>query len=121
MNFILILVAACMMLIFDQKESNVSIIDSLFQSNSADMIGCIYAYQKNGIVFLKNNTFYSNKAITGNRILVGCASVIQLSGIFASLISQKNLFYYNEAEYSAVIGVYYGYFQDEGSIFYGKF
>lgn len=110
-----------MMLIFDKKESNISIIDSFFQSNSADMIGCIYAYQKNGVVFLKNNTFYSNKAITGKRILVGCASVVQISGIFASLISHRNSFYYNEAEYSAAIGVYYGYFEDLGSLFYGKF
>lgn len=114
-----LLVGGAMMLIFNHLESNVSVIESFFQSNSADMIGCIYAYQKKGIVFLKNNIFFKNFAITINRVLVGSASVLQISGIFASVFSENNYFYFNSAEYSAVIGIYYGYFRDKGSFFYG--
>lgn len=113
------LVGGEMMLIFNHPQSNVSIINSFFQANSADMIGCVYAYQKKGIVFLKNNIFFKNIAITINRVLVGSASVLQISGIFASVISEGNHFYFNNAEYSAIIGIYYGYFKDTGSFFHG--
>lgn len=108
------------MLIFNHQESNVSLGDSFFYSNLADVIGCIYAYQKKGLVYLKNNTFIENYAITEKRRLIGSASVIQVSGIFASVFSYMNFFYYNIAEYSAIIGVYYGYFRDQSSLFYGK-
>ena len=108
------------MLNFNNKESNVSIVDSFFYSNLADMIGCIYAYHKKGLVYIRNNTFIENYAITEKRRLIGSASVIQISGIFAFVQSYRNFFYYNRAEYSAIIGVYYGYFEDQNSLFYGK-
>ena len=106
---------------FNHKESNVSIVSSYFYKNLADLVTCIYAEQRQGVVHLFNNTFLENSAVTENRVLIGSASVIQASGIFTVVTSINNLFFRNRAEYASVIGIYYGKFYEENSKFIGFF
>ena len=76
------------------------------------MIVCIYVYPWQGGIVLNNNTFVNNSAITINKVLVGSASVMQISGFFTTVYSIKNMFYQNFCEYAAVIGIFYGTLRD---------
>ena len=114
------LVAACVMINFNHPLGNITIMNSLFADNLADMIGCIYAYQMQGTVYLFNNTFINNSATTINKLLVGSASVLQISGLFTIVQSNSNVFLNNFAEYAAIIGIYYGLYEDIGSLFLGN-
>ena len=107
------------MLNFDNPLSNVSIINSVFFGNLADMVGCLYAYQYQGIVHLFNNSFINNSAITFRRHGIGSSSAITISGLFAKIDSYYNTFYQNFAEYAGTIGIYYGHFNDYNSQFIG--
>jgi len=86
----------------------------------ADMVSCLYVYPWQGVVFLENNTFVNNSAITLNRVLVGSASVMQISGLYTVVVSISNIYFQNIAEYAAVIGVFYGVFTDINSTFQSK-
>jgi len=109
------------MIHFNHLNSNISIMNSYFINNLAELVTCIYAYQKKGAVHLLNNFFLHNSAITVNRILVGSASVIQASGIFTIVTSSSNVFFQNWAGYASTIGIYYGKFLEKNSKFIGNF
>ena len=94
-----------------------TIFKSIFFDNMADMIVCIYVYPWQGGIVLNNNTFVNNSAITINKVLVGSASVMQISGFFTTVYSIKNMFYQNFCEYAAVIGIFYGTLRDLNSTF----
>lgn len=89
------------MMEFKDKNSNITIINNIFSKNLCDMSACIHAVQQAGILFLKNNKFIENYAITLNRIYIGTGSVIQLYGNSdTKVISSNNIYLFNEAEYS---------------------
>ena len=108
------------MMNFNHPKSNISILNSYFSENLADMISCIYAYQMQGSVYIQNNVFINNSAITENHLFVGSASVLEISGLFSSIQSVSNLFYNNHAEYAAVVGIFYGIYDDFNSKYIGK-
>ena len=105
----------------NHPESNISITNSYFSNNLAEMVACINAYQRQGTVHVLNNTFLRNSAITVSRVMIGSGSVIQASGTFTIVTSNSNLFFQNNAEYACVIGFFYGKFIEENSKFIGNF
>jgi len=108
------------MINFDNPLSSISITNSVFFGNLADVVGCIYAYQNQGILYLQNNTFINNSGFTRRKVGIGSAAVLQISGLFAEVISVSNLYFQNIAEYSGTIGIYYGILNESYSQFIGK-
>ena len=108
------------MINFDNPLSNISITNSVFFGNLADVVGCLYAYQNQGILYLQNNTFINNTAFTRRKVGIGSASVLEISGLFAEVISISNLYFQNIVEYSGTIGIYYGILNESFSQFIGK-
>ena len=93
---------------FNHNASQIFIQDNYFEQNLADMSTGILAVNLAGTIIVQNNTFFKNKAITQNHVLIGAGVGIQIGGSSFTIVeSHSNLFIYNEVEYSGISNFFF--------------
>lgn len=111
-----------------------SISKNFFTKNRADLAASINAAHIRGMIYISDNIFIENFAVTQTYVLIGAAAACLIQGSTKTMVSShSNLYIYNILEFGGIrvffsllrsLGVivnYYGNFSDENSHYIGFF